>query len=122
MPYQRGETWQFQVRDQQAERVYLVRYTEEGLSLWTAMEPLRPGVWESIMHLSPGQYRFAYFTCEGNAFFNGGTFGLSGHRLSDADPHVQVASLPSTRFKKHRAHDEDSSNRDSRYGASPSAV
>lgn len=98
MPYQRGETWRFQVRDRHAERVYLVRYNEEGMSLWTAMQQVEPTVWEVHVHLAPGRYRFAYFTCEGDAFFNGGTFGLSGQRIGAPDPQVSVTALPRPRL------------------------
>lgn len=94
MPSQRGETWRFQVRDPEAEQVFLVRYSEQGMSAWTPMAPLGGGVWEVVVHLDPGQYRFGYFRCEGTAYFNGGTFGLCAERVAGPDPRVDVAPLP----------------------------
>ena len=122
MPYQCGETWRFQVRDHHAERVYLVRYSEEGFSLWMAMEQAEPGVWQSHMHLAPGCYRFGYFTSEGTAFFNGGTFGLSGERISDPDPQVTVSALPRECPTAPTSTDHQPPDHDPRYDTSPSPV
>ena len=94
MTYQQGETWRFQVREPKADRVFLVRYTRQGMSVWTAMKRVQPGVWEVMLHLRAGQYHFGYFTCEGVAYFNGGTYGLAAQRLSDVDARVEVAPLP----------------------------
>ena len=94
---QPGETWRFQVSEPGADRVFLVRYGEGGMSFWMPMSPVRPGVWEASVRLDAGSYRFGYFTCEGSAFFNGGSFGLCAERVAGADPDVSVAPLPPVR-------------------------
>ena len=94
MPQPQGETWLFRVHNSGAERAYLVRYGEEGMSLWTAMQPVAPGVWEAIVQVTPGRYRFGHFTKEGRSYFNGGTYGLTAQRQSAPDPQVHVSALP----------------------------
>lgn len=121
MGYQRGETWRFQVCEPSAERVFLVRYGEQGMSLWTPMKPIQPGVWEVTLHLDAGCYRFGYFTCEGSAFFNGGSFGLCAERVSGADPRVEVAPLPPARVNEPGTA-AAASRRDSWSSASSTAV
>lgn len=93
----RGEKWRFQVHQPQADRVYLVRYDQHGTSDWLPMRPRGDGGWELELTLGAGTHHFGHFTCEGTAYFNGGTFGLSGVRLSEPDARVNVAPLPGSR-------------------------
>ncbi|MFP4145953.1 MAG: hypothetical protein ACOCTI_08860 [Phycisphaeraceae bacterium] len=50
----------------------------------------RPGHWQAVTRLSPGRYRFRYFTAEGTTYISGGSFGLSANRLEGNDPRVAV--------------------------------
>lgn len=85
-----GETWRFEVTDSHAERVYLVREAQDGGSCWITMQAQTGGRWSTTAELGPGRYRFRYFTAEGEAYYNGGTFGLRGQRVDAADPLVSV--------------------------------
>lgn len=92
-----GETWRFHVHQPQADRVYLVRYDEHGTSHWLPMHARGDGGWELMLTLKAGTHHFGHFTCEGTAYFNGGTFGLSAVRLSTPDARVSVAPRPGGR-------------------------
>ncbi len=85
-----GETWRFRVRCRGAERVYLVREPDIGPSAWIEMTPVDEDRWEVRHHLGPGTYRFRYFRANGETFLNCGDHGLTGERLSQPDPTVQV--------------------------------
>lgn len=91
-----GETWRFQVECPGAERVYLVRETEEGSSTWIEMHASpgsRGNQWEATHHLSPGRYRFRYFRADGSTYLNCGSHGLLGERVGDVDPQVSIDEL-----------------------------
>jgi hypothetical protein len=92
MDGQRGETWQFEVNCPHAERVYLVKDYHDGKS-WILMTSKGRGNWSVKTRLPPGRYRMTYFTAEGTAYFNGGSFGLTGTRLGPNDPGVTVEHM-----------------------------
>lgn len=88
-----GETWKFQVECHGADRVYLVREGDGGSSAWFEMSQTHRGQWEVTHHLMPGNYRFRYFRNDGTTYLNCGNYGLTGERLTGADPAVQVSSV-----------------------------
>lgn len=94
---QQGEKWKFQLTNAKADRVYLVKECLDGISSWLEMAPAPDGHWEAVTTLTPGAYRFNYFTVEGDTFFNGGSVGLTSARIEGDDPHVEVTPA-STRY------------------------
>ena len=92
MDGQRGETWRFRVNCPHAERVYLVKDYNGG-KLWVLMTPQGQSNWAVKTTLTPGRYRMTYFIAEGTTYFNGGSFGLTGTRLSQPDPDVIVEHM-----------------------------
>ncbi|MEX1016940.1 MAG: hypothetical protein WDZ31_09350 [Phycisphaeraceae bacterium] len=87
-----GETWRFEVRDAQADRVFLVKECDCGVRTWVAMAPGADGRWHVTTTLTPGHYRLRYFRAEGSTFFNAGATGLVGHRVAGDDPMVTFDS------------------------------
>lgn len=88
-----GERWQFHVYCPGAERVYLVRESENGSTAWFEMKHAGRGQWEVDHDLAPGRYRFRYFRADGTTFLNCGNHGLTGTRLGDLHPGVTVDEL-----------------------------
>jgi hypothetical protein len=92
MDGQRGETWYFKVNCPHAERVYLVKEHSGGKS-WVLMTTKGQSNWAIETRLKPGRYRMTYFIAEGTMYFNGGSFGLTGTRLTEHDPDVIVEPM-----------------------------
>lgn len=89
-----GETWTFEIRDPQADRIYLVKESEAGFSSWIEMDRVAPDRWTVTTTLRPGHYRLRYFRAEGTTYFNGGSSGLVGRRVSsDADDDAPAMPL-----------------------------
>lgn len=118
--------WRFQVRHREAERVYLVRYSAQGLSLWTVMERVRPGVWESRMRMGPGWRRLAWFVSVGGVFFEAGAFDLSASPWSGLGRRVVVDLDPSARASGWRARYDTAhiafGSADAKFSRRPSAL
>lgn len=89
-----GELWRFEAQCAGAEKVYLVRESDNGASAWIEMQPLGRGLWEVEHRLPAGHYRFRYFRAEGTTFLNCGNHGLTGERITDGSGQVFVESLP----------------------------
>ncbi len=87
-----GETWRFKVNCPHAERVYLVKESQGG-KMWLEMTTRSQGEWTLQDRLLPDRYRMSYFIAEGTTYFNGGSFGLTGTRLSQPDPDVIIEHM-----------------------------
>lgn len=83
-----GESWGFRVTCPHADRVFLVQVLNGSSKSWLPMTPAGYDVWELELSLTPGEHQFSYFTAEGDAFFNGGSYGLTISQPESPDPRV----------------------------------
>ena len=85
MSKQTGEHWKFTVDCPQADAIYLVRDSVDGLSSWIEMKQNAEGLWEISLRLDKGGYRFRYYMAQDTTVFNCGDAGLTKERVHDAD-------------------------------------
>lgn len=90
-----GETWRFTIRTTPAQQVFLAIDGPATPSRWTEMTRVaeQPGTWTLETTLLPGRHRLRYYTVENGTYLNCGSEGISGERISEPNPAVQIEDM-----------------------------